>query len=160
MAGSKVGGDDAVKTCFMSWQGLLFRGSWNGTIAQPAALLQVTGSPLWAVASSIRTRIRCPANGAILGHRNADLAATVSTAWKPACLLAFSLSRSIRRLFSIMVVRHLHEPLSVMLMVVVVLSFSEGRASRVVRLWRDDLINDLIDLDDPSPRAYVRRENN
>jgi hypothetical protein len=44
-------------------------------------------------------------------------------------------------------------------MVVVVLSFSEGRASRVVRLWRDDLINDLIDRDDPSPRAYVRREN-
>jgi hypothetical protein len=83
------------------------------------------------------------------------LAATVSTAWKPACLLAFSLSRSIRRLFSIIVVRHLHEALSVMSMVVVVLSFSEGRASRVVRLWRDDLI---IDLDDPSIRTYVRRE--
>jgi hypothetical protein len=58
-----------------------------------------------------------------------------------------------------MVVRHLLEALSVMLMVVVVLSFSEGRASRVVRLWRDDLINDLIDRGDPSPRAYVRREN-
>jgi hypothetical protein len=54
-----------------------------------------------------------------------------------------------------MVVRHLLEALSVMLMVVVVLSFSEGRASRVVRLWRDDLI---IDLDDPSSRVYVRRE--
>jgi hypothetical protein len=59
-----------------------------------------------------------------------------------------------------MVVRHLLEALSVTLMVVVVLSFSGGRASRVVRLWRDDLINDLIDLDDPSTRAYVRREKN
>jgi hypothetical protein len=45
-----------------------------------------------------------------------------------------------------MIVRHLLEALSVTLMVVVVLSFSGGRASRVVRLWRDDLINDLIDL--------------